>query len=238
MSAQTDIPVEGTETETPTQETQNSELTSAESKDSSAVEDVVTALVGNDAFMEQIRRVAQSEKDKGNAAAQEQVVTLSEEVNRLSKYLDKTPEEIQRASEKADLDDMVKAFKDGRPVQPAPSSVLGSADVEQLASSLTDGLTPEAQQKLVADAKAQAFTDANSLAQFIIKSVATEAQKPLPTEANITQQSSTQTPVSADDAAIGTEFDRLLSNPDLTMNERMVALKEYDEKLAKTTYEQ
>ncbi len=239
MGDQTDSQTEGTETEESTQTSQDSEPTSGESKDSLAVDDVVTALVGSDTFMERIRRIAQGEKDKGNAAALEQVGELSERLNELAPYLPNVAaKDIAEAVDKADTAKILKQFREGTLVQPTPGSVLGQAEVEQLASSLTEGLTQEIQDKIVADAKAQAFDDPNKLEQYIITSVATEGQKPQPTEAQTIQQSSTQTPVSASDAEVGTKLETILSNPDLTFNQRMEAMKKHDDELAVTTYEQ
>jgi hypothetical protein len=130
---------------------------------------------------EYVRNEFKSLKDKRFAKLE----TAQEETSsRLDQYEQYRESGLTPAQAKRELAvDELLANRDAQPVQMEVNSGLTPSEAQSLASSLTGGLPQEAQQKILAEVDAKAFTDTSSLSQFVVRQAA--AAKPAGSQATM-----------------------------------------------------
>jgi len=151
-----------------------------------AAEDVVKAIEENPAVKEAIRRMFQSEKDKGVDKAQKMADENRTLIQRVLEIAGVDPATAQNAEQQAHLEQMVEAWQQGD-FSP-PSQVVGSGltpdEAQTLASSLTSGLLPEAKQAVLNQVGQNAFPTAEALTKFVVTQSVAVSSKPVSTSAS------------------------------------------------------
>lgn len=133
---------------------------------------------------EYVRNEFKSLKDKRFAKLE----TAQEETSsRLDQYEQYRESGLTPAQAKRELA-VDELLQNAQPVQMEVNSGLTPSEAQSLASSLMGGLSQEAQQVILAEVGSKAFTDANSLSQFVVRQAA--AAKPAGSQATMVTPSS------------------------------------------------
>lgn len=124
-----------------------------------------------DQIREYVRNEFKSLKDKRFAKLE---TGLEKNSSRLDQYEQYRESGLTPAQAKRELAvDELLADKNTQPVQTEVNSGLTPSEAQSLASSLTGSLSQEAQQAILAEVGAKAFTDADSLSQFVVSQAGT-----------------------------------------------------------------
>ncbi len=202
----TDSPEELEEPET-SQVSVDSQAPEGDSSDSLANEgaDQVSGLTEKQ-IREYVRNEFQSLKDTRIAKLESAQEETSTRLDQYEKYRESGLTPAQAKRELA-VDELL-ANRKPQPVQQPVNSGLTAVEAQALASSLTSGLLPEAQQAVLTQVGQNAFPNQEALNKFVVKQSAAVASKPVATPASSSSPSAQSTASPAGSEELTTKYSK------------------------------
>lgn len=205
-------------------QTQPSGQTPVSQNNSPAAADVAKAILADPAFQETMRRLSQSEKDRGVARAEAKAEEAITQLQRLAQKLGASPEQAKQVERDMILDQLVQSYVQGQ--QPTPQSVsreLTPEEARARASSVLGGVPQEIRDAVLKEVGSRAFESADDITKFVISQVTSKASKPAATQAN--------TSIPSGNAPVPTSMQELIRQREAIMESREFTTAEGRRKL-------